>query len=41
MRKKQAKAAAVPDTEVLKGPMTEYLEMLREAERGVRKVALS
>jgi hypothetical protein len=38
MPKEKTKAATVPDTHVLRGLMEEYLEMLRDAERGVRKV---
>ncbi len=34
----KAKAPAVPDTHVLKRLMEEYLEMLREAEKTVKKV---
>ncbi|MHB8656090.1 MAG: hypothetical protein ACYDA9_19705 [Terriglobia bacterium] len=34
----KSKTATVPDIHVLKGLMEEYLEMLREAERGVKKV---
>jgi len=34
----KAKTPAVPDTHVLRGLMEEYLDMLREAERGVKKV---
>jgi hypothetical protein len=32
------KASAIPDTHTLQVIMEEYLEMLREAERGVKKV---
>ena len=38
MTKVKTKAAAVPDTHVLRVLMEEYLEMLRDAERGVKKV---
>jgi len=38
MPKAETKAPPVPDTHVLRGLMEEYLEMLREAERGVKKV---
>lgn len=34
----KAKAPAVPDTHVLKRLMEEYLQMLREAEKTVKKV---
>ncbi len=34
----RAKAPAVPDTHVLKGLTEEYQEMLRDAEREVKKV---
>ncbi|PYV10246.1 MAG: hypothetical protein DMG23_08310 [Acidobacteria bacterium] len=34
----KAKAPAVPDTHVLKRLLEEYLEMLREAEKTVKKV---
>ena len=34
----KAKAPTVPDTHVLKGLMEEYLDMLRDAERGAKKV---
>jgi hypothetical protein len=38
MPKRKSKAHPVPDTHVLRGLMEEYLEMLRDAERGVKKV---
>jgi len=34
----RAKAFTIPDTHVLKRLMEEYLEMLREAEKAVKKV---
>lgn len=34
----KAKTSAVPDTGTLRVLMEEYLEMLRDAERGVKKV---
>ncbi len=34
----KAKALAVPDTHVLQRLMEEYLDMLRQTERGVKKV---
>lgn len=37
MPKAKTKAPTVPDTHVLKGLMEEYSEMLRNAERGVKK----
>ncbi|MBZ5543895.1 MAG: hypothetical protein LAO07_09480 [Acidobacteriia bacterium] len=38
MPKEVTKAPPVPDTHVLKGLMEEYLEMLRDAQRGIKKV---
>jgi len=38
MPKTRAKTTAVPDTHVLLVLTEEYLEMLRDAERGVKKV---